>query len=302
MTCCQSRRSRVHAGLFLVGFLFVGGIAIAALEFFYFHVAPFGLGENLRHLHQSKTSLSVVYNKMSAGVLVDTVPFDKRLDFYSRVQAAGVKRLETVTDSLNSGLRRWEFDQGVLSVELEYCLETLRQDTDKTLLTLFTTMHPSDHPLKQLAQQNVLESYAYLSKFGVKSLLFTDNAEWRKRAEILNIQVISEQAANQFGTPFLHDMYLQAMEASDSYYYAYSNGDILFTTDLISSLCSIRSSIVSQNGGLDQNSRVLIVGKRSNYQMNITDVLNAAFTPEQYYAMTTRFYESSALFQSNAQE
>jgi hypothetical protein len=249
------------------------------------------------------------YNKFSSGVLLDTVPLHQRIQFYSQAHGLAVQEQEKVSDP---ALQRYRFNQGFQTKELEYCMTRLPRrlsdplDTPPDtppLLTLFTTINPSKKdPLKTLAQENMLESFAYLRQYNVKGILFTDDDAWIQRATKLGIQVIRGFSGNQYGVPYLHDMYLQAMNHHpNSYFYAYTNADILFTSSIVSTLCALRGSIESSDS-YTLRRRVLIVGRRSNYNLQINDTIRHSYKADEMREKTDSFYEHSTLFTMVAED
>ena len=67
------------------------------------------------------------------------------------------------------------------------------------------------------------QTYANLAPL-VKGIVFTTSEHWKSEAEKLGIMVIDNNQNNPHGTPFLHDMYLKAFAATDSYFGMYANG------------------------------------------------------------------------------
>ena len=67
------------------------------------------------------------------------------------------------------------------------------------------------------------QTYANLAPL-VKGIVFTTSEHWKSEAEKLGIMVIGNNQNNPHGTPFLHDMYLKAFAATDSYFGMYANG------------------------------------------------------------------------------
>ena len=91
-----------------------------------------------------------------------------------------------------------------------------------------------------------LSLFSFLSSFLaplVRGIVFTTSEHWISEASKLNILAIQNNRLNQHGTPFLHDMYLKAFAATDSYFGMYANGDILFSEDFVTTMCSLKSAI-----------------------------------------------------------
>lgn len=74
-------------------------------------------------------------------------------------------------------------------------------------------------------------------------------------------------SSNEFGTPFLKAMFQFAFDHFNSEFYGYVNADILLDSTLIDSLSAISRDIKSG----DINSKVYIVGQRTNVQQELED-------------------------------
>ena len=66
---------------------------------------------------------------------------------------------------------------------------------------------------------------------------------------------------NDYGTPFLKDMYQDVYRIYDAQLYAFSNGDILYDTGLVQTLNSTIAFLIELN-------TTMIVGRRWNYPVN----------------------------------
>jgi hypothetical protein len=168
-------------------------------------------------------------------------------------------------------------------------------NTGKPLITVFTTMHPSKDPLKMLAQQNVLQAYANLAPL-VKSILFTTSPHWTAAATELGIDVIQDNQVNPHGTPYLHDMFNRAFAATDSYFGMYANGDILFSEDFVTTMCSLKAAI--DHGAL--RDRILVVGKRLNHPLERDHQITT--DKEQHTQYILDWAKTSGLFNADAQD
>ena len=285
LPCCSV------AAIIFWSLLLFSGIEIAI-----FQVQPVLLKKISNELTRSSSPYT---GPISSGILDDSVPMNQRIEFFIRAHAAGITSKDTVQDPLDLISQRRRFDQGVHSVELEYCLRSV---APQSLLTLFTTLSLSGNATKQLAQQTVLESFAYLRrKFGINSVVFTTSVAWTNFASFLGIDTVRDFASNRYGTPYLRDMYRQSMERHDSFFYSYANADILFTQDLVTSLCSLRSSMESKKRGGLANRRVLIVGRRMNYPLQMSDKINTT-TSDEYEKFADRLQQKSELFSRVAQD
>ena len=286
LPCCSV------AAIIVWSLLLFSGIEIAIFE-----VQPVLLKKISNELTRSSYSSSPYTGPISSGILDDSVPMNQRINFFDRAHAAGIKSKDKVQDPLDLISQRRLFEIGVFSVELEYCLRSV---APRSLLTLFTTLSLSGDPTKQLAQQTVLESFAYLRrKYEINSVVFTTSVAWTKFASSLGIDTVRDFASNRYGTPYLRNMYRRSMEKHDSFFYSYVNADILFTQDLVTSLCSLRSSMESKKRLA--NRRVLIVGRRMNYPLQMSDKINTT-TSDEYEKFADRLQQKSELFSRVAQD
>lgn len=128
------------------------------------------------------------------------------------------------------------------------------------LLTLFTTWN--DSPDKYVVHNITMLNWATFIPL-VIPILFTSNVSLVKESTILGWNVLPIPVAVEGSVPVLKYMYLDAMENFNSTFYAYSNGDILFTNSLIETLIFLRDTIVNYR------TPVLIVGRRVNV-FNVT--------------------------------
>ena len=177
--------------------------------------------------------------------------------------------------------------------EYAFCANHLEKGS--SLITVFTTMHPSKDPIKMLAQQNVLQAYANLAPL-VQGIVFTTSKHWIEHATKLGVKVIQNNALNPHGTPFLHDMYNKAFAATDSYFGMYANGDILFSEDFVTTMCSLKSAI--DHGIIKE--RVLLVGKRLNHDLKLTQLITSNI--QKHTQDILDWAKTAVLFQNNAQD
>ena len=128
---------------------------------------------------------------------------------------------------------------------------------------------------KILAQKNVLQAYATLAPL-IKGIIFTSDSYWKNYAKDLGLQVIEPtgQMLNPHGTPYLFEMYTKVFAISDSYFAGYSNADILFSEDFVTTLCSIKQAIEHNK----IRERILLVGKRLNHQLEENHIITTETT------------------------
>nr|XP_022304841.1 uncharacterized protein LOC111111937 [Crassostrea virginica] len=122
------------------------------------------------------------------------------------------------------------------------------------LLTLFTTWNNSK---ENFARRNTtVSNWAQLTP-QIIPVLFTNDQGLQRNVEQKGWRTLPV-LKSKIGIPVLKNMYLEAMEQFNSTFYAYANGDILFTDTLLTFLRS-----VSENETL-LNNTLLIVGQRTN--------------------------------------
>ena len=141
------------------------------------------------------------------------------------------------------------------------------------LATLFTTINYRDSSIYELdskeyklATNSQLHYHNTLSMLGrlvprINPIVFTDQPEVVELALSTGNNILSITKTNVFGMPVLNQMFIQAMEYSSSFFYGFTNGDMLYPRyDLIRNLDIIKGLI--ERGELDGN--VLIIGSRRN--------------------------------------
>lgn len=135
------------------------------------------------------------------------------------------------------------------------------------VLTLFTTWTATKD---NYARRNTtVENWAMLKPF-VVPLLFTTDEDLRERVEIKGWKTLPILKTG-IGIPVLKDMYITTMSKFQSKFYAYANGDILFTDNLLLTLFGVMENIDLQNNN------VLITGQRTNV-LNISKQESTNFT------------------------
>jgi hypothetical protein len=91
-------------------------------------------------------------------------------------------------------------------------------------------------------------------------------------------------------------MYLKAFSATDSYFGMYANGDILFSEDFVTTMCSLKSAI--DHGVIKE--RMLLVGKRLNHGLSLNHKITSNI--EAHTKDVLNWAKTAALFQNNAQD
>ena len=167
------------------------------------------------------------------------------------------------------------------------------------LITLFTTW--TNSPKLHLCHNNTVRNWNQLKPF-VRPIIFTNDTELsqdmsHRKWDVLPIR---KEAT---GRPVLKYMYVDAIKHSPSSFYAYANGDLLFTEGLRDTLIAVQNSDV-----FDKTRYLLIVGTRTNVKdvtshesrdtMGISDVSKRGrlFTPEGIdYFITNGTYPWSTI-------
>lgn len=129
------------------------------------------------------------------------------------------------------------------------------------LLTLFTTFKNSQE--KYFIYLNVLRNWILLSN--VTQVLFIEDAPGNlaELAKKLGWNVHIIPRVNEFGTPYLKEMFQFVYEKYNSTYYGFCNGDILFEDGLTKTLKAVSNLTKKER----INKTVMIVGKRTNFRI-----------------------------------
>lgn len=138
--------------------------------------------------------------------------------------------------------------------------ESILKNEANPLITLFTTWPAKKE--KFFVHNSTIRNWKALSPF-VKPVLFTNEEELGNRVRSMGWSILPV-TKSAIGIPILKYMYLDAMANFKSTFYAYCNGDILFTENLIETLLSIL------NFNIDFKVPMLLVGQRTNVQ-NVTE-------------------------------
>lgn len=132
------------------------------------------------------------------------------------------------------------------------------------LLTLFTSWN--ENAEKSLVHNLTLQNWVSLKPF-VIPVVFTNESSVVKECLQSGFEVRHISVAAADGIPVLKYMFRDVMDLYNSTYYAYSNGDILFTNTLINTLLQLKLS----NASVDLSKPVMLVGQRTNVD-NVTEI------------------------------
>ena len=167
------------------------------------------------------------------------------------------------------------------------------------IVTVFTSWVTK--PEKYTCHNNTLYNWNSMKPY-VQPILFTNEERLRKEAKMKGWTVMPVHATGtKQKVPILKIMFEVAMEISSSTFYAYANGDILFTDTLIHTLLSLANSDIMKD---DREQPILIVGRRTNVYnvtkkeaetwfdiQNVTKTRGKLFKADaEDYFITTRDY------------
>ena len=162
----------------------------------------------------------------------------------------------------------------------------------------FTTLFPrtitDKNKLKNLAQLNTLTSLVNLKPHGIYSLVFVDDAYWKRKALALGIDRVRPiLSRNPYNTPFLHQMLKVARRISATFH-CYINGDILLGLSFVETLQHVQ---IQMHSGIISK-RVYLIGRRYNYNLGLEDSIKK--TTKEAEAQMNNFIQKSALGQPDA--
>ena len=135
------------------------------------------------------------------------------------------------------------------------------------LLTLFTSW--TDNSDKYLVHNLTVHNWLSLRPY-VIPVIFTNETEVADECRRMGWEVFPVRVAAADDIPVLKYMYQDVMEAFNTTFYAYSNGDILYTESLVDTLVGLVNSQISLQAP------VLLVGKRTNV-VNVTESEGSTF-------------------------
>lgn len=175
----------------------------------------------------------------------------------------------------------------------ETLITAIAQNKSKRLLTLFTTW--VSKVSKYVVYNNTINNWIQLKPF-VRLVIFTNESNVASYCLSQGWGVLPV-TASAIGVPILKKMYMDVIARFDSFFYAFSNGDILYTDSLINTLLLLL-------GSPHIDKPMLVVGVRTNVKnvskeeaktfQNITSVAKKRGKVFQVYAedyfITTKSY------------
>ena len=148
------------------------------------------------------------------------------------------------------------------------------------LLTLFTTWNNDNTSEKYLVHNNTVKNWLSLRPF-VIPVVFTNDTSIASECRRNGWDVLPARVTALDDIPVIKFMYLDAMKAYNTLYYAYSNSDILYSSNLVDTLlgCAYNLSNILNVTYLNDSflygksvyaqQPTLIIGQRTNVQ-NVT--------------------------------
>jgi hypothetical protein len=129
------------------------------------------------------------------------------------------------------------------------------------LLTLFTAPKAFDDPHIRVIQRNTLKNWLALGD-EIEVVVVGDEPGIAEVCQELKIKHLPDVRCNDKGTPLISSIFELARTVNPSPYLAYSNADILFLPDLLSSTRLIA----------EEKDRFLVVGQR--YDLDLTEEID----------------------------
>jgi hypothetical protein len=105
------------------------------------------------------------------------------------------------------------------------------------LLTLFSAPKPFTDPHIATIQRNALGAWLQLPD--VEVILIGDEPGLAETASEFGVRYIAEVARNDWGTPLVSSIFALARQVSKSPLLAYTNADMLYTSDFVASVTSV---------------------------------------------------------------
>ncbi|XP_052769803.1 uncharacterized protein LOC128209687 [Mya arenaria] len=164
------------------------------------------------------------------------------------------------------------------------------KSTQKKILTIFTTFvyEKEKFPINN----KTLHNWKMLPNVNV--VVFSDSEEVKYVCNKVGVHVLKVTDAAT-GVPVLPSMFLDAKKQFSSTFYAYANGDLLFSDNLINTLKTISCNLPT----LYQKTKgLLIVGRRRNIPATVITDHSAISWSELYFL--SKKYEK--LFQTDAED
>ncbi|OWF55609.1 uncharacterized protein LOC110458058 isoform X2 [Mizuhopecten yessoensis] len=204
---------------------------------------------------ESVCSSKTVYIQLSVLLLLSTSIY---MFLYSRIEvkAFTIEKISDIQKSLYRKEGKVQIGQGIRShpdTEQGY-------NRSELLLTLFTSWTTKAE--KYICHNNTIRNWLEFKPV-IQPILFTNETLLKEEAVEKGWDVLPIRMSGR-GVPILKYMYRDVMEKYVSPFYAYSNGDILYSHTLIDTLKAVMNSSYLLN-----DKPIMIVGRRTNVQ-NVT--------------------------------
>ena len=134
-----------------------------------------------------------------------------------------------VTTVTKGGTTEPPINASVLRKTFKYMIE---KNESMPVLTLFTSWSDSDNADKQLVHNLTSLNWLSLRPY-VIPVIFTNESNVAIRCSKLGWEVFPIRVSAIGGIPVLKFMFIDVMAAFNSTFFGYSNGDILFTNQLV---------------------------------------------------------------------
>lgn len=136
------------------------------------------------------------------------------------------------------------------------------------LLTLFSAPKPFTDPHIATIQRNALGTWLQLPD--VEVILIGDEPGLAETANEFGVRCIMEVARNAWGTPLVSSIFALARQASNSPLLAYTNADMLYTTDFVAAATSVARQV----------DEFLVIGQRWDIDIQEPIVLRPGWESE----------------------
>ena len=234
----------------------------------------------LKPMHQGKLCLLFIFVALITCVLFYIYFYDKARIYIidkSLITRKGVGNT-LFNDTFNhKNVHNKVLSQSDFKLKLK---ENIISGKVEPLLTLFTTWNNNNASEKDVVHNNTVKNWLSFRPF-VIPVVFTNNTSIASECRRNGWDVLPARVTALDDIPVIKFMYLDAMKIYNTSYYAYSNSDILYSSNLIDTLlgCAYNLSYIL-NGTYSNDSflygksvyaqqTTLIIGQRTNVQ-NVT--------------------------------
>ena len=151
------------------------------------------------------------------------------------------------------------------------------RNLENNILTLFTTWSSGERDKDHLHQNTIINWGAFQPK--INMVLFTNDTDDSVYATERGWTVFPVTHHYAGGAPVLRTMFQKVMESFNSTFYGFANGDILFSSNILDTLATIKTKF-------GYKKPILLTGRR--YNIDHVTVKEAASLPNIHSAAKTR--------------